>query len=135
MSGASSENDPETGPDAGPDTSRHTVEDAAALIWCPFGAEDDAARVAETLLDESLIACANILPPMRAIYCWDGEKGEAREVGVLFKTHASLLDSAMTRLDALHPYDTPAIIGWRADGTTKPTAEWLAGLTGPPQAG
>jgi periplasmic divalent cation tolerance protein len=104
------------------------VEGGAALIWCPFADEEDAARVAGALLDESLVACANILPPMRSLYAWQGERGEGREAGVLFKTDPALLEEAMRRLDALHPYETPAIIGWRADGTTAPTAEWLGGL-------
>ena len=41
------------------------------------------------LLDERLIACANILPAMRSLYVWHGERGEASEVGVLFKTDAA----------------------------------------------
>ncbi len=69
-----------------------------ALIWCPFPDEDSAARAATTLLDEKLIACANLLGPVRALYEWNGERGDAREVGVLFKTDASLLDKAVARI-------------------------------------
>ena len=97
----------------------------SALIWCPFADEDSAAAVAGRLLDEKLIACANILPPMRSLYAWRGERGEAAEVGVLFKTDASALDRATARLAELHPYEAPAVLGWRADTAAKPTAEWL----------
>ena len=97
----------------------------SALIWCPFPDEASAASAATQLLDERLIACANILGPVRALYEWNGERGDAREVGVLFKTDASLLDAAVTRVAELHPYDTPAVLGWRVDTAAKPTAEWL----------
>jgi periplasmic divalent cation tolerance protein len=97
----------------------------SALIWSPFADADSAARVAGQLLDERLIACANILPPMRSLYVWQGERGEAVEVGVLFKTDAAMLDRATARLAELHPYDAPAVLGWRADTAAKPTAEWL----------
>lgn len=99
-----------------------------ALIWCPFGNEEDAVIAANTLLDERLVACANIMPAMHSIYIWRGERGDAHECGVLFKTRADLLDQAMARLGALHPYDSPAIIGWTADRTSAGTAAWLKEL-------
>lgn len=102
----------------------------AALIWCPFADEEGAERAASSLLDEGLIACANIFPAIRSLYQWRGERGEAQECGALFKTHPALLDRAMRRLEALHPYEMPAIVGWQADGAGKATAEWLQGLTG-----
>lgn len=102
----------------------------AALIWCPFADEAGAEQAASRLLDEGLVACANIFPAIRSIYEWQGERGEAQECGVLFKTHPALLDRATERLEALHPYETPAIVGWRADSAGKATAEWLEGLAG-----
>jgi periplasmic divalent cation tolerance protein len=101
---------------------------SAALIWCPFESEEAAARAAAQLLDEGLIACANILPEMRSLYLWQGERGEARECGALFKTETSLLERAVARLAAIHPYETPAIAGWRADVTPPATAAWLGEL-------
>ena len=97
----------------------------SALIWCPFADEASAEAAARQLLDERLIACANILGPMRSIYTWEGTRSEAAEVGVLFKTDASALDRATARLAELHPYDTPAVLGWRTDTAARPTAEWL----------
>ena len=100
----------------------------SALIWCPFPDEDSAAAAATQLLDDRLFACANILGTVRALYEWNGERGDAREVGVLFKTDASLLDRAVARIAELHPYDTPAVLGWRCDAAAPATAEWLATL-------
>ncbi|HYD23245.1 MAG TPA: divalent-cation tolerance protein CutA [Croceibacterium sp.] len=100
----------------------------SALIWCPFADEASAAAAAGQLLDEGLVACANILPPMRSLYRWQGERGEAREVGVLFKTDAALLDRATGRLGEIHPYEAPAVLGWRADTATAATGDWLRAL-------
>lgn len=101
---------------------------SAALIWCPFASEEEAAKAASQLLDESLIACANILPGVRSLYVWQGERGEAQECGALLKTEASLLERAVARLAAIHPYETPAIVGWRADAVPPATAAWLGEL-------
>lgn len=105
---------------------------SAALIWCPFGDMESAEAVAGQLLDERLIACANILPAIRSLYRWNGERGEGTEVAVLFKTRADLLDAAVARLESLHPYDAPAIAGWRSDAAGAATLGWLDADCGPP---
>lgn len=103
----------------------------AALIWSPFADQATAEQAAATLLDEGLIVCANILPAVRSLYIWQGERGAGSECGVLFKTSAALLDTAVARLAQIHPYDTPAITGWRCDAAAPATLAWLDGLTPP----
>lgn len=105
-----------------------------ALIWSPFADESSAALAAMQLLDEGLVACANILPPMRSLYVWQGKRAESNEVGVLFKTDASLLALATARLAEIHPYDAPAILGWRVDTAPRATKDWLRSIVrdGPP---
>lgn len=100
-----------------------------ALIWCPFPDAPSAAAVAKLLLDERLIACANILPTMLALFEWDGAREEASEAGVLFKTDAALLERAMARLGEEHPYEEPAILAWRCDAASPGTMAWLGALT------
>jgi len=100
----------------------------SAVFWSTFANEADAERAANALLDEGLIACANLIPGVRSIYRWNGEKGEDREVATLFKTDARLLDKAVARLSELHPYETPAIVGWQADAVAPGTAEWLSSI-------
>jgi periplasmic divalent cation tolerance protein len=102
-----------------------------ALIWCPFPDSAAAAAVAATLLDEGLIACANILPPMQSLFVWQQERYARDESGVLFKTDAALLDAAMARIGALHPDDEPAVLGWRCDAALPATVAWLGGLVAP----
>lgn len=80
------------------------MPEGAALIWCPFADEDTAAGVARQLLDERLIACANLIPAMRSLYLRQGESGDERECAALFKTDAALLDRAVARIAGLHPY-------------------------------
>lgn len=103
---------------------------SAALIWSAFADGQSAAQAASKLLDERLVACASIVPGVRSLYVWRGERGEADEVAVLFKTDASLLERACARLTEIHPYETPAVSGWRADASGAATAAWLGELTG-----
>ncbi len=99
----------------------------SALIYCPFPDRKSARTVTEALLDEQLIACANILGEVEAIFVWQGQRGRAEEVGVLFKTDSGVVERAVTRLVDLHPYDTPAVMGWRCDAVPQSTQDWLKG--------
>jgi periplasmic divalent cation tolerance protein len=54
-------------------------------------------------------------------------RASGSEVGVLFKTTVARLDDVVERLGELHPYDTPAIIGWHANAVHLATLGWLVG--------
>ena len=100
----------------------------SALIYSPFPDREAARSVAASLLDEKLIACANILGETESLFEWEGERGRAQEVGVLFKTHADILNRAVSRLTDLHPYEVPAVLGWNCEVVDGKTASWLSGL-------
>lgn len=99
-----------------------------ALIWCPFPDRDSARRVVSALFDEKLIACANLIDSMESHFVWQGERDTAQETGVLIKTSGELLDVVIERLGALHPYDTPAIVGWPCDASHPATQDWVGSL-------
>lgn len=105
------------------------ARDGAALIWCPFPDEERARTAIAALLDERLIACGNIVPGLTSYFVWQGERDSADECGALLKTSAARLELAMERLEALHPYETPAITGWPVIATSA-TREWLERETG-----
>nr|WP_255551900.1 divalent-cation tolerance protein CutA [Erythrobacter crassostrea] len=95
------------------------------MIWCPFPDRESARQVSSILLDENLIACANIVGESEAIFTWNGERSIENEIGVLFKTTQSNCKDLVQRLGECHPYDTPAIIGWSCENTHPSTAAWL----------
>lgn len=105
-------------------------ETRAALIWCAFPTQNEARAVAETLLAERLIACANIIPGVVSLFWWQDEIEAADEVAMLCKTSALQLAAASTRLAKLHPYDVPAVSGWIADEAPDAMRQWLAETTG-----
>ncbi len=100
----------------------------AALAYAPFPDRTSARAVASALLEEKLISCANLLGEVESLYDWHGERGEAREIGVLFKTDAALLHQAVARIEALHPYEAPVVLGWICGAAGAETAAWLAAL-------
>ena len=99
----------------------------SALIYCPFPDAEAAREVGQTLLDEGLIACINIGSSIFSLFDWGGEREEGEECPALLKTDNSLLERAIARLEDLHPYEAPAILGWPCIAG-KATERWLAGL-------
>ncbi|MBI1403978.1 MAG: divalent cation tolerance protein CutA [Porphyrobacter sp.] len=108
--------------------------EGAALVWCPFPDADTARAVAGQLVEERLVACANLLGPIESLFLWNGVTESAAETGVLFKTAPAQLSATMERLGQLHPYETPAILGWPC-AAHPATAAWLAQTCGGPAAG
>ena len=101
----------------------------AALVYSPLPDAETARSIAGTLLDEGLIACANILGPVESVFQWNGSRESAFEVAVLFKTTQARIESTVKRLHSLHPYSTPAIVGHVCDTAHPDTLEWLVSQT------
>ncbi|MFM9890944.1 MAG: divalent-cation tolerance protein CutA [Rickettsiales bacterium] len=94
------------------------------LLYSPFPDGPSARSAAEALLSESLIACANILPAGQSLYVWQGTLTETAETLLIAKTTQAMAAQAAARLEALHPYDTPAILQLQAEANA-PYAAWV----------
>ena len=97
----------------------------ALIVFTTFAREDDAARVARILVEERLIACANLLPGARSLYRWKGEIADEREVVVLMKTRKQDWPVLMSRLYELHPYETPECVAVRIAAGAPRYMAWL----------
>jgi periplasmic divalent cation tolerance protein len=95
-----------------------------SVVYAVFADDDEAARIARTVIEEGLAACANILGPCRSIYRWDGKIEEASEVPAIFKTADP--GRLIARIAALHSYDVPAITSWPIGEVHVPYADWIA---------
>ena len=95
------------------------------LAFSTFADEADAARVARVLVEERLIACANLLPGARSLYRWEGAVQDEREVVVLMKTRKQDWTALLSRLHELHPYETPELIAVRVAAGAPKYMAWL----------
>lgn len=86
---------------------------------------ETASRVARALLDERLIACANLLPGVTSLYRWQGEVRSDAEVLVVMKTRAALVPRLMERATALHPYQVPELLALPVAGGLPAYCRWV----------
>lgn len=96
------------------------------LLYTTFGSKDDAKDAARRLIEDRLVACANITE-IDSIYRWQGEIVEDEEVLMLCKTEAEKKEAIMERLEEVHPYDVPCIAFYPADDASGEYLDWLQG--------
>ena len=92
------------------------------LISTTFETKEDAEKTAQLLLNEKLIACAQVSGPITSCYRWEGSVVTSAEFTLTLKTTAGLLELVTKRLKEVHPYDLPEII-LQAD--TQGSAEYV----------
>ncbi len=80
-------------------------------IWINCPTEQSAETIGDALLRERLAACWNLHQPIRSAYHWRGKVESATEWPLVVKTRGDLFDAVAERVQRLHPYDTPSILG------------------------
>jgi periplasmic divalent cation tolerance protein len=99
-----------------------------ALLYTTFPDIQAAEQIASQLLDERLIACVNLLPNMVSLYVWQGKNQRSIEVAALLKTDATHLQTLMSRLKALHPYDVPCMMNLNVDNMDVDYLSWMTSI-------
>ena len=72
---------------------------------------EEADRIAEALVQESLAACVNIVAGCRSVYRWENKVVRDDEVLLIAKTSRARFSELERRVRELHSYDVPEIIG------------------------
>ena len=103
------------------------AEPRIVLVLTTLGADVDAAALAQTLVDERLAACVNVLPVMMSVYRWKGTIETDREQQLVIKTTAAHVGALEARLRALHPYEVPEFLVVPVDGASDAYRDWLLG--------
>jgi periplasmic divalent cation tolerance protein len=87
------------------------MKDKFVVVFVTAPSKEAGERIAKALLEQRLIACANLMAPVRSFYTWHGETKADEEVFMIMKTRADLFQSELIpAIQALHPYDVPEII-------------------------
>ena len=85
-----------------------------------------AKRIAHVLVEESLVACAQVGPAVISMYLWQGELEGTDEVQLTFKTAADALPALYARLCDLHPYEIPEFVVLGVPAGSRAYLSWVA---------
>lgn len=101
----------------------------AIVVYITAPNEQDAAKIARSLVEEKLVACVNIVPGLRSIYSWQGTIEDDAEVLMICKTRHELFGALQQRVKALHSYTVPEIIALPVVAGSEDYLAWLHDVT------
>ncbi len=85
----------------------------------------EAEKIAQTLLEEKLIACANIIHPVASFFFWKGKADTAEECLMVIKSRLDLFSSLVQRLKELHSYEVPEVLALPIIGASNEYIGWM----------
>ena len=100
-----------------------------AIIFVMAGNEDEATRIARSLVDERIAACANIIGPVRSIYRWRDAVEQASEHWVVIKTRRQLCSIVERRVREMHSYEVPEILALTPSTGSARYLDWILETT------
>jgi periplasmic divalent cation tolerance protein len=80
------------------------------VILTTCESDEEAGRIARSLVEKHIAACVSILPKARSIYRWKGEIEDAQEFVLLIKSRRDVFEALRTELSKIHSYEVPEII-------------------------
>ena len=97
----------------------------AVMLYVTTRDRDEARKIAETLVEERLIACGNILDGMESVYWWNGKIDRSNEAVLLAKTDRRNVDLVTARIIELHSYETPCVVALPIAGGNPEYLAWI----------
>lgn len=70
----------------------------------------EAEKISQALINEKLIACANIVSPVVSCFLWQGKIDKAEECLIVMKSRKDLFEELAQRVKALHSYEVPEVL-------------------------
>jgi periplasmic divalent cation tolerance protein len=126
--------DPSARSSPGPFEGAGVAGDGAIDVRTTVDDLDTAERIARTLVEEHLAACAHVSSPITSYYWWEDELQRTVEYEVVVRTAVRRAHEVCDRLLALHPYGLPALVVSDMS-TSREYGDWIVDSTRRPAPG
>lgn len=95
------------------------------LVIVTVANKQEAEKIAQNLLNEKLIACANIINPVISHFHWSEKIDVAEECLVLMKSRMDLFSALAKRVAELHSYEVPEVLALPIIAGAKSYLDWI----------
>ncbi len=97
------------------------------IVLMTTATREEAEKITRSLLDQKLIACANMVGPVSSLFSWKEKINQENEFLVLIKTRSALFEKLATTIKQMHSYEVPEIIAVPITKGEQSYLEWLNG--------
>jgi periplasmic divalent cation tolerance protein len=80
------------------------------IVLSTTGSQEEARKIAHTLVEQRIAACVNIVPSIESVYRWEGKVETAQEWLLIIKTIEPACERLRQALTDLHSYDVPECV-------------------------
>ena len=101
------------------------MQNSHIIVIVTAANKSEAGTIVQQLLEAKLIACANMIGPIKSHFIWSGKIDKAEEYLVIMKSHKDLFEKLEETVKKLHSYEVPEIIALPIVAGSKPYLKWL----------
>ena len=101
-----------------------------AQVTTTTATENDAAAIAEHVLETRLAACVQTVGPIQSRYWWQGRIERSTEWLCVCKTTGDRVEALVEAIGRRHPYDTPEVLVTPVTGGSPSYLAWVADEVG-----
>ncbi len=95
------------------------------VIFVTASSEEEAKKIAQSLVEKRLAACVNIIKDMQSIFRWKGKLSDEKEVLLIIKTRKKLYKNVEEEVKNIHSYEVPEIIALPIISGSKDYLYWI----------
>ncbi|MDO8606201.1 MAG: divalent-cation tolerance protein CutA [Phaeospirillum sp.] len=100
-----------------------------SLIYVTASNRDEALKLARSLVESRLVACANVLDGATSLYWWEGKVQEESEAVMICKTRRELVGQVVARVGELHSYACPCVVALPIAAGNPAFLDWITAET------
>ena len=95
------------------------------LVLVTTANKQEAEKIANHLLNDKLIACANIFGPVTSLFQWSGNVNHAEEYLMVMKSKKDLFERLTEAVKTIHSYEVPEILAFQVTDGSRTYLDWL----------
>jgi len=80
------------------------------VVLSTCASEDEAERLARSMVEQRLAACVNVVPRIRSYYRWKGAIESAEEFLLVIKSSRERMAELRAALEKEHSYEVPEVL-------------------------
>ncbi len=106
-----------------------------SVVLTTVSSEEEASKLAKSLVDSRLAACVSIIPNVTSVYNWKDQMQQDKEFMLMIKTASGLIHKLQAHFAGNHPYQVPEFLVLKIDEGSAAYLGWMEGWLRPKVAG